>query len=128
MTRKKILSGITITAIAAILVAWAPSVAYAGAPSPAAFIVQGGACNLFNGNGQIVLVTDPVNISVGTSSGHSTGICKASGVAPAPGPGPFKASGFGCNIILQDGGSTVTTNTRALVTPDGESLLVCRLS
>ena len=123
---RAILAGSVIVGIAVVLsISMMP--AFAGAPSPAAFVIEGGFCALFNGNGQIVVVNDPDNISVGTSSGHSTGICHASGVAPAPGPGPFKASGFGCNIILQDGSSTLTFNTRALVTPDGESLLVCRL-
>ena len=42
MTRDKILNGITITAISAILLAWAPSTAYAGVESNAAVVVQEG--------------------------------------------------------------------------------------
>jgi len=44
MTRNKILSAITITAIAAIMVAWAPSMAYAGAPIGPADVIRGSSC------------------------------------------------------------------------------------
>jgi len=43
MTRNKILNAITITAISAILLAWAPSTAYAGLTSPT-FDIKPGSC------------------------------------------------------------------------------------
>ena len=94
-----------------------------------AFVIEGGACGLFQGDGSLILVADPDNNFVGTGSenGNAKVTCHASGVIPAPGPGPYKASGFLCGVVLQDGTGAVTTNSKALVTPDGESLLTCKL-
>ncbi len=103
--------------------------ASAFADDNAAFVVEGGPCGLFQGDGSVISVTDPDNNFVGTGSnnGNAKLTCHASGVIPAPGPGPFKTSGFLCGLFLQDGSLTLTTNSRALVTPDGESFLACKL-
>ena len=92
-----------------------------------AYVLEGGGCGLFQGDGTTVVVIDADNNFVGTGSKNGTTkiTCHASGVVPAPGPGPFKASGFACGVILQDGTGVITTDSQALVTPDGESLLKC---
>lgn len=92
-----------------------------------ALVIEGGACGLFQGDGSLIIVADPDNNFVGTGSANGTAkiTCHASGVIPAPGPGPFRASGFPCGIILQDGSGLLTTDSSAMVTPDGESLLKC---
>ncbi len=93
-----------------------------------AFVVEGGACFLFQGDASLILVVDGDNNFVGTGSnnGNAKVTCHASGVIPAPGPGPLQLSGFGCFVLLQDASGFFTTNSRALVTPDGEALLVCK--
>ena len=92
-----------------------------------ALVIEGGGCGLFQGDGSVIFVADPDNNFVGTGSknGNAKITCHASGVIPAPGPGPFRASGFLCSIILQDGSGFATTDSTAQVTPDGESLLKC---
>ena len=52
MTKNKILSGTVIAAIAAILLAWAPSAAYAGDENPnAATVITGLGCFLASSDG-----------------------------------------------------------------------------
>jgi len=80
MTRRKILSGITITAIAAILVAWAPSVAYAGFPIGPAEVTRGANCGMpyINSDGGLSIWLGTFH-QVVTNDGAGTGkaTCKA---------------------------------------------------
>jgi hypothetical protein len=112
--------------LASSLMVFAASV-FADSHDNGAFVVEGGACGLFQVDGSLIVVTDPDNNFVGTGSknGNAKVTCHASGVIPSPGPGPLKLTGFGCTVLLQDGSPAFTTNSKALVTPDGEALLNC---
>ncbi len=92
-----------------------------------ALVIEGGGCGLFQGDGSLIFVADADNNFVGTGSknGVSKITCHASGVIPAPGPGPIKMSGFLCSIVLQNGDGFLTFDSYSQVSPDGEALLKC---
>ncbi len=127
MNRKQILSSATIAVFAGILLAWAPSAAYAGGPMIGmAFTATGVACTVPDGNFNAVFTTDPDNIVVEANSANNNIklSCHASGVANSSGHAVvFK--GFLCGIITDDQ-FVITANTRATVSADGEVSMTCK--
>ena len=122
------ITAITITAIGAILLAWAPSAAYGGgAPMIGmAFTATGGACTVPDGDFNGVFTTDPDNIVVEANSANNNIklSCHASGVANSSGHAVvFKD--FLCGIFTDDQ-FVLTTNTRATVSADGEVSMTCK--
>ena len=120
MNRKQILSVTTITAFAAILLAWAPSAAYAG--NGGAAVIHEFGCNLFDGDGDLVAATQ-VNIAVDSEGDTTTLVCTAQGVDPSPTKRPVIQEGFGCNTLFG-----FTTDTRSVVTSSGVSILTCHIN
>ena len=129
MTRNKILSGITITAIAAIMIAWAPSVAYAG--NGGAIVITDGGCGMLDGNGASAFVTDSHAVGTFSENGNTMIWCKGTGLAHPGGPavifqGPGhnngKATTLGMNCST---GFDSTPNWFNIVAPSGEGMLIC---
>ena len=126
----RVITGITITAIAAILVAWAPSVAYAG--NGGALVIHGGGCTMLDGNGAIVVSPDGF-FSVGTFSenGNAMVWCKGTGLAHPGGPAAiFQGTGHDngrattLGLLCGTPGG-ITTNWFNIVAPSGEGMLIC---
>ena len=120
MNRKQILSITTIAALAGILLAWAPSAAYAG--NGGAAVIHDFGCNLFDGTGALV-AANKVTISVATEAGTTTLVCTAHGVTPPPTNRALVTEGFLCGTAL---GST--TDTHSVVTRSGVSVLTCHIN
>ena len=91
------------------------------APNNAASIDKDFGCNLFDGNGFLVSA-NAKNISVVTSSGHTTLKCSSKGVTPAANGRAAVQSGFLCNTMLG-----LTTDTHSTVSASGNSKLTCRI-
>ncbi len=77
-------------------------------------------CNLFDGNGNLVNVSE--SKSVVTSSGHETLKCSAKGLPPADDGRAAVQRGFVCNTFLG-----TTTKTHSTVSASGNSTLTCRV-
>jgi len=114
MTRNKILNAITITAISAILLAWAPSTAYAGFSSPATVITEFG-CALGSADGGPGFTTD--THSVVNKNFHKI-TCHFTGLTPQD-PALIN-KGFVCGTFLG-----LTTDSMAVVDENGDGMLRC---
>ena len=86
----------------------------------AAFIQKDFGCGLFDGNGDYHLVTD-ANISIVTSSGNTTLMCKAKGLPNDQGKA-VDISGFGCNTALG-----YTEDSQNTVSASGNVTLRCQV-
>jgi len=127
MTRSKILTATVIASIGAILLAWAPSAAYAGGSGPMigmAFTDEGFFCGMLGPDG-FVVQADPDNIIVESNdnNNHIKLNCHFEGVPNSTGK-VFKLDGILCGIGTDDQ-FVLTTNSKVVVTPDGEGLLTC---
>lgn len=85
-----------------------------------AFIQRDFGCGMFDGDGGFVATSDG-NISIVTSSGHTTLICKAKGQANSTGRA-VKTSGFLCGTHLG-----LTTDSQNTVSASGNITLRCRI-
>jgi hypothetical protein len=113
------ISAITITAISAILLAWAPSTAYAG--NNAADVIMDSNCLiLFPWEPSSALI-DFTSIQTESQPGVSILICQGS-VPPNPDGKPFKESGFLC---VTDIG--ITDDTKKVISPTGKAILTCKV-
>ena len=93
--------------------------AHSGNPN-SAFITKDFGCNVIDGDGVFVFTADG-NVSVVTSSGHTTLICKVKGVANSTGRAVIFRD-FGCNTLLG-----FTTNSQNTVSASGNVTLRCRI-
>ena len=126
MNRKQILSGATIAAFAAILLAWAPSASVQAVPATVG-MDQG--CTLLDGDGN--LVAADTDHSVVTNNGKGTGklTCHAEGVANSAGKAvhwDFDSTGLVCGTP-----SGPTENWKATISQNedgttGDAVLTCR--
>ena len=118
---KKLIGGVLVLAVL-LAIALQPSQAEADTaviPS-AASIMKGFGCGVLDGNGFGVFTPDG-RISVVTSSGHTTLICKAQGVANPTGKA-VTFRNFGCGTALG-----FTTNSQNTVSASGNVTLRCRI-
>ena len=110
------ITAITITAIGAILLAWAPSMAYAGAPSNGATITKDFGC--FINLGGHFGTTDEMSRTV-VNNNREVLTCHFTGITNPPTETEiFK--GWGCSTF--SGG---TTNTFFIVNPSGNGMIRC---
>ncbi len=125
MTRNKILSGTVIAAFAAILLAWAPSTAYAGANGADVLRFTDEICQFIDGNGSIVLVEGGHGNVVTTNShnGNVNGFCKAKGVPNDT--GAEVVWNFGNTDLLCVIGGVITQNWEITVSEDGNAIFHC---
>jgi len=125
MNRKQILSSATIAAIATILLAWAPSAAYAGANGADVIRFTDTTCVFIDGNGNIVLVEGGHGNVVTTNShnGNVNGFCKAKGVPN--GTGAEVVWNFGNTTFLCEIGGLITQNWEITVSEDGNAIFHC---
>jgi len=114
MNRKQVLSSVTIAAIATILLAWAPSAAYAGFSSPATVITEFG-CSLATAEGGPGGTTD--THSVVNKNFHKI-TCHFTGLTPQD-PALIN-KGFVCGTFLG-----LTTDSMAVVDENGDGMLRC---
>ena len=98
---------------------FAPMAVEADSPNSAS-IVKGFGCGVINGDGGFVFTPDG-RISVVTSSGHTTLICKAKGVANSSGKA-VKFTGFPCGTFLG-----LTFDSQNTVSASGNITLRCRI-
>ena len=113
MIRNKILSGTVIAAFAAILLAWAPSAAYAG--NGGATVITEFGCSLIPADGGPGFTTDTHAVGNGNNvkmTCHFTGLTPQS---PA-----FIKKGFLCGTPFG-----LTTNTMVVVDDEGNGMLRC---
>jgi len=130
MNRKQILSAITISALSAILLAWAPTTAYAGADPP--FGMRAEINNNFfcgvpgaNADGNIIfggVTTDSHEVTANSNTGVVVLKCKLKGVVNDSGVDQ-EFFGFGCGT---SGGGT-TINTHASVSAEGNVMMTCKV-
>ena len=120
MNRKQILSGVTIAALSAILLAWAPSAAYAG--NGGATITRDFGCSVFDGNRNLVQA-DHVTLEVDSEGDTTTLVCIAHGVAPTPTNRADVQKGFTCGTFMG-----TTTDSHSVVTRSGVSVLTCHIN
>lgn len=121
--RSKLISvGLSLVIAVAIGIALTPTPAPATPTDSAnsAFITKGFGCGVINGDGGGVFTPDG-RISVVTNSGHTTLICKATGVANSTGRA-VTFRNFGCGTFLG-----VTTNSQNTVSASGNVTLRCRI-
>ncbi len=129
MNRKQILSAITISALSAILLAWAPTTAYAGADPPfgmRADVSKGFLCSVpgVNADGNLIsggLTTDTILVEANSKTGVVVLKCKLKGGVNDSGVDQ-EFFGFGCGV---PGG--VTTNTHVSVSAEGNVMMTCKL-
>ena len=129
MNRKQILSAITISALSAILLAWAPTTAYAGADPP--FGMRADILNDFNcgvpgadAGGNIIfggITTDSKEVTANSKTGVVVLKCKLKGGVNDSGVDQ-EFFGFGCGTT---GG--FTTDTHASVSAEGNIMMTCKL-
>ncbi len=86
----------------------------------AAFIDRDFGCNVFDGNGGLTSVIG-ANITVVTSSGHTTLVCKAKGLPNDQGKAVIYR-GFTCNTYLGP-----TNDSQNTVSASGNVTLTCTL-
>ena len=124
MNRKQILSITTIAALAGILLAWAPSAAYAGVEG--AIITKDFGCVVLdgNGNGHFASADDAqVTIEVDTEAGTTTLVCVVKGVAPPPTNRAVVQEGFACGTF-----AGLADASHSVVTRSGVSVLTCHIN
>ena len=114
-----------IPALAAILLAWAPSTAYAGNNGAEVLRFTDDFCTFIDGNGNIVVVDGGHGGTVRTNShnGNINGFCKVNGLANDTGGEVvwnFGNTGFGCLI-----GGEITLNWEITVSADGNGIFHC---
>ena len=85
-----------------------------------AWIEKDFGCNVFDGNGVLTFVTD-ANISIVTSSGNTTLVCKAKGLPNDQGMAVV-TSGFGCGTFLG-----FTWDSQNTVSASGNVTLRCQV-
>ena len=123
MNRKQILSSATIAAFAAILLAWAPSTAYAGNGSfgsPATVITEFG-CTLIEADGGGPggsFTTDSHSV---TNKNVSVLVCHFTDVPNDTGQA-IKHSGFACGTS-----AGLTFDSRSVVDDEGNATLWCKI-
>ena len=126
MNRKQILSGATIAAFAAILLAWAPSAAVQAVPATVGMGTTG--CGLLDGDGNVV-ISDSFQ-TVATNNGKGTGklTCHAANVPNSTGKAvhwDFDNMPMLCGTI-----SGATENWKNVVSDNGDgtgdATLQCR--
>ena len=120
MNRKQILSVTTITAFAAILLAWAPSAAYAG--NGGATVITEFGCFLAEADGGGPggsFTTDSHSV---TNKNMSKIVCHFTGVPNDTGAA-IHHSGFTCGTF-----GTSTTDTKSVVSELGDATLVCKVT
>ena len=116
MIRKQILSSVTIAAFAAILLAWAPSTAYAGADNSATVIRDFGCFVNIGGHfGSTSEMTHSV-----TNNNKLVLTCHFTGVTNPPAEDAEVFKGFLCGTF-----AGVTANTFFVATPSGNGMLRC---
>ena len=120
--RSKLISvGLSLVIAVAIGIALTPTPAPATpADAMAASITKGFGCGVIDGDGMGVFTPDG-RISVVTSSGHTTLICKAKGVANSTGSA-VTFRNFGCGTFLG-----FTTDSQNTVSASGNVTLRCRI-
>jgi len=120
MTRSKILTVTVIASIGAILLAWAPSMAYAGAPSNGATITKDFGC--FISIGGHFGTTSEMTHSV-VNKNKSVLTCHFTGITNPPAEDAEVFKGWTCGTFA---GST--TDTFFVVTPSGNGMIRCILN
>ena len=119
---KKLIGGVMILMVL-LAIALQPNPAEADADviaAAAASITKGFGCGVINGNGGVIFTPDG-RISVVTSSGHTTLICKANGTPAANGRAVVFRN-FGCGTFLG-----FTTDSQNIVSASGKITLRCRI-
>jgi len=125
MNRKQVLSSATIAVFAGILLAWAPSAAYAGANGADVFRFTDEICTFIDGNGNLVSVEGGHGNVVITNShnGNVNGFCKAKGVPNDTGAEVvwnFGNTGLACQV-----GGLITQHWEITVSEDGNAIFHC---